>query len=583
MKIRRYSAVAALAAAGALALSACSNSPTNSSSTDTGSAPATTGGTVTVAETNQFSSLNTNTANGNSDINGKVQYATSAHFYYVDADLKVQHDDSVGTFEKTSDNPLTVKYTINDGAKWSDGTPITADDLVFTWAAQSGWYNTKDTTYFDFAGSTTGLNATNFPEVSSDDKTMTLTYTKPFADWEIGIDLDKPAHIIAKNAGLADAPALTALFKSLPKGDPTKSTPVNDQLKKVADFWNTGYDTTSLPTNPDLLVVSGSYQVSGITEGQSVTLSANKNYTGSHKAKLDQIIIRQIADPQSAVQALQNGDVDVIAPQASADTYKSLDALTGVKVLKGDELAYDHLDLNFSGVFADPKVREAFMEVVPRQAILDAIITPMDSSAKVLDSQIFVPSQDGYADSVANNGSSAFAQQDIAGAKALLAGKHPTVKLLYNNQNPNRVDSFTLISKAATEAGFKIVDEGDPKWSTRLGDGSYDAVIFGWINPGAGVSGVPQIFGTGQASNFNGFSDKQADDLMAQLVTTTDTATQVKLQQQIDARIWASYYGLPLFQTKGVFGVADRVQGIDKWNPNQYGAFWNVWDWSASS
>ena len=46
--------------------------------------------------------------------------------------------------EKVSDNPLTVKYTINEGVKWSDGTPVTAADLVLQWAAFSGYYDDAD-------------------------------------------------------------------------------------------------------------------------------------------------------------------------------------------------------------------------------------------------------------------------------------------------------------------------------------------------------------------------------------------------------------------------------------------------------
>ena len=45
-------------------------------------------------------------------------------------------------YEKTSDDPLTVKYTVNDDTKWSDGTPVDAADMLLVWAAQSGNLNT---------------------------------------------------------------------------------------------------------------------------------------------------------------------------------------------------------------------------------------------------------------------------------------------------------------------------------------------------------------------------------------------------------------------------------------------------------
>lgn len=596
MKIRRISAGVAVLAVGALALSACSNTPSDEGSPSGSSGQGGTGGagaaTITVAEVNQFTSLNATTATGNLDLNAKIALATGAHLYYVTSDLTVEHDNSLGTVEKLSDDPLTVKYTINEGQQWSDGEPIDANDLVLAWAVYSGYYDdasygddgsvTGGNAYFSYAGSTQGINDTEFPEIGDDGRSITLTYAQPFADWEVVLDLDRPAHIVAKKAGLADAAALTDLLRSQPRGDAANPQPENPQLRAVADFYNTGWDTTTMPSDPDLLVSSGPYQVSDIVEGQSVTLTPNENYTGTNKAKLDSIIVRTIGDPSAQIQALQNGEVDVISPQANADTLSSLEGLSGVTVHQGAQLAYDHIDLNFSGVFADPNVREAFMKTVPRQAILDSIITPLDPEAQVLNSQVFLPQQDGYEEAVATNGSSAFGEPDIEGAKALLNGQTPTVRILYSSENTNRVDAFTLIQQSASEAGFQIVDEGDATWNTRLGDGSYDAAIFGWTSSGVSVSDTPQVFGSGQASNFNGFANPEADALMNQLIQTVDPDEQIALRQQIDKLIWDSFYGLPLFATVGVDAVAERVTGIDAYNPNQYGVWWNVWEWGVN-
>jgi len=171
---------------------------------------------------------------------------------------------------------------------------------------------------------------------------------------------------------------------------------------------------------------------------------------------------------------------------------------------------------------------------------------------------------------------------DIDGAKQLLNGATPTIRIMYNKDNPNRLNAFTLISQSATQAGFKIVDGGlgGSEWSKALGNGSYDATIFGWINSGVGVSNVPQLFKTGAGNNFNQFSNPEADKLMDELVTTTDKAKQDDLQVQIDKLIWDSAYGLPLFQTIGVDAYSDKVTGI-KYNPTQTGVWWNVWDWAA--
>jgi peptide/nickel transport system substrate-binding protein len=485
-----------------------------------------------------------------------------------------------------------VKYTINDGVKWSDGTPVTAADLVLQWAAFSGYYNDADadgkkgTTYFSYAGDPTGLALTDFPELGDDNRSMTIKYSKPFADWEIalgGPGIDIPAHVLAKKAGLADAKAFVDMVKGMPRGDAKNPKPANKQLKAMADMWNTGFDTKTLPADPSLFLSNGPYVVKAMNQDQSLTMVKNKDYNWGPEAKLDEITVRYIGEAPAQVQALKNGEADIIAPQASADTVEQLKALEsqGVTVEVGNQLSYDHIDLNYSGPFADKNVREAFMKTVPRKDIVDKIVKKLDDKSAPLDSQLFVPDQAKYADSVKDNGSSAYQDVDIEGAKKLLNGATPTVRIMYNKDNPNRVDSFSLIRESAGKAGFKVVDGGLGKsdWGKALGDGSYDATIFGWINPGVGVSGVPQIFRTGNGSNFNLFSDPDADKLMDELIVTTDRAKQDDLSKEIDKKIWASAYGLPLFQSVGVDAYSDRITGV-KFMPNQTGVWWNFWEWA---
>lgn len=592
MRFGRISKAVSVAAVAALALSACAGNSGNTGSSSTGSAGKD-GGSATVVEVNGFTSFNGDTAQGNVDTNGKIAYATHSGFGYIDDKLNVVKNEKFGKIEKLSDDPLTVKYTVNEGVKWSDGAPVDANDLVLQWASGSAYYDDSNaeaktgTTYFQPAADTSGLNLTSFPEIGDNGRSMTIKYSKPFSDWEVAIGIPNvriPSHIVAQKAGLKDAAALTELMKGLPKGNPAAPVAVNESLKKVADVWNTGFDTKQLPSDTSLFLSNGPYIVKDIQPDQSMTLVRNKDYTWGPAPKLDQITVRYIGSASAQIQALKNGEADIIAPQASADTVQQLEALAsqGVTMDKADQLSYDHLDLNYTGPLADKNVREAFMKTVPRNDIVNKIIKPLDPEAKPLDSQLFVPAQPKYADTVKNNGSANFQDVDIDGAKKLLNGATPTIRIMYNKDNPNRLNSFTLISQSATQAGFNIVDGGlgGSEWSKALGNGSYDATIFGWINSGVGVSNVPQLFKTGAGNNFNQFSNPEADKLMDELVTTTDKAKQADLQVQIDKLIWDSAYGLPLFQTIGVDAYSDRVTGI-KYNPTQTGVWWNVWEWAA--
>jgi peptide/nickel transport system substrate-binding protein len=581
---RNAIAVIAIAGATAFALAGCTTAGTPTPTTAKG-------GTVTAAEVNDFTSFNYNTPDGNLDMNGKVFYMTTGTFFTVDPAYKVHYDKSFGSVDKLSDSPLTVKYTLQKGLKWSDGKPITNDDMLLSWATSSGYYDsgtvddttgnvTTGTNYFSTAGSTAGLDTTAFPKLSADGLSMTLTYGTPYVDWAIYSPIYQPAHVVAEKAGLTSAADLTKHLKDLKKGDKASPAAPDAVLQKAAQFVNTGYDVTAFPTDKSLLVSSGPMMVSDWVPTQSITLVKNPEYKGDHAVKIDKLVLRVIGDANAQVTALTNGEVDIANPQPSADTLTALKN-TSAQVLVGDQASYDHLDLSFnSPVFQDLKVRQAFLKTIPRQQILDAIVTPVNPKAKILDSQQFLPQVAAYDQSVKANGSSEYDKVDIAGAKALLAGATPEVKLMYNTKNPNRVDEFQAIQASASKAGFKIVDAGSPDWSKKLGDGTYDAVLFGWINPGYGYAGIPQIWSTSGGGNYNAYKGTNKDAISTQTQLDpkkiTDTVTKMDKQAFSDA------YGLPLFQSPGILGVGNRVDGVT-FMGNQTGPYYNVWDWTVKA
>ncbi len=596
MRFGRTSKAVGVAAVAALALSACAANTGTDTPEESAEGEAT-GGNIRVVEVNAFSSFNSNSSEGNVDINGKIAYATHSGFNYINNDLEVVANEDFGTIEVLSEDPLSVKYTVNEGVNWSDGEPVDGGDLLLHWAIGSGYFNDAKTdeagevvsgaTYFDYAGDTGGLGLTELPEIGEDGRSITLNYSEPFADYQVAFGtmteggISTPAHVLAEKGGLADEDALIELINTAPEGDP-ENPEERPEVQALADFWNTGFDTKSLPSDPSLYLSNGPFITTAITPDQSMTLTRNDDYTWGPEPKADEITVRYIGEAPAQIQALQNGEVDIIAPQASADTVEQLEALEGVTVEQGNQLSYDHIDLNFSGVFEDENVREAFMKTIPRQQLVDTIVKKINPDAEPLDSQLFLTDQEPYEESAANNGSEAYAEADIEGAKELLDGATPEVRIMYNRDNPNRLNSYTLIAESAEQAGFKVVDGGlgASDWGAALGNGTYDATIFGWINSGVGVSGVPQIFRTGNGSNFNGFSSPEADELMDELIVTTDPAEQDALQVQIDKLIWDSKYGLPLFQVPGVDAYSDNVTGIE-YMPNQTGVWWNFWNWEV--
>ena len=94
-------------------------------------------------------------------------------------------------------------------------------------------------------------------------RSITIEYAAPYADWEVAFDVGLPAHVVAAKSGLTDEQDLVTLLKDAPRGNTDKPS-TNAALKKVSDFWNTGFDAKSIPDDPAIYLSDGPYIVRDI-------------------------------------------------------------------------------------------------------------------------------------------------------------------------------------------------------------------------------------------------------------------------------------------------------------------------------
>lgn len=600
---KRFLAAGASVAAAAMVLTACTP-PGGGDDSENSSE----GSVLNIGWNEAFRSMNTQTTNGNAVSNAIVTYMMNDNFGFYDDELKVQ-DGALGSIKQVSEDPLKVKYTFNDDAKWSDGTPVDASDLALTWAATSSHFNTvesnanedgtlkensSDTVYFDSSVVSSQL-IEDFPEMSDDGKSITFSYTKPFADWKtafgMGADgVGLPAHLVAKKAlGLDDpAKAKDAVVTALKDED-------TEKLSKISNTWNTGFDFTSMPEDEDLLVHNGPYKMSDYKEGQYLTLTLDENYTGPKKPKVETVTIRYNGDPMAMVQAIENGEVDFTQPQATADVLSAAEELEGVTVDAADGATYEHVDFTFdNGGPFDPEsyggdedkanqVRTAFMKTVPRQDIVDKIIKPLNPEAVVRDSYNQVPGSPMYDEIVEGSGIEDFEDVDIDGAKKLLdeAGADaPTVRIMYDNTNARRQQEVQLIKESAEKAGFEIKDVGDVNWGSRLGDGTYDASLFGWQSESTGITDSDSNYRTGSQNNYGGYSDEKTEKILDQILVAPEDK-QAELSTKLEKQLVDDAFGIPIFQHPSLVIHRDTLKNASTTTVTPT-IFWNYWEWEVN-
>ena len=615
MKYTKLSAAAALAAGSALILSACApgggNAGDSSSNSASGASQGGDSGAGNVIEGDKGQKLTAEASGpGKADLgdvktqDGSIAYSVGADdflsynglqsntyttynsavadrmfssFWYFGTDGSIIPNKDFGTYEKTSDDPLTVKYTISDDAKWSDGTPVTAGDFIVHWAANNDTIKAEgaETPLFDSISFEQGKYIPEAPEGEADGKEFTVTYPEPYADWEILISTALPAHIVAKEAGMSFEELVTA----------AKEKDV-EALTPAAEFWNDGWDFSpgELP-DASLVPSMGPYKFKdgGWQAGQSITLEANPEYWGTPAATKE--LVLRFADPKTHVQALQNGDLDVIEPQATVDTLQQLEGLgEDVNVQTGDQLTWEHVDYNRGegSVFADsPELREAFALCLPRQQIVDNLIKPIYADAQVMNLREVFPFQDKYQEVVDAAYPKEMDQPNIEKAKELVEKSgvsKPTVRLGYQAGNQRRTETVALIKSSCDQAGFDVQDANSPVFFKEvMPAGDYDAALYAWAGSGQKASGA-NIYQSDGAQNQQSYNNPEVDAAWDKLATSLDENEQLEQVKTIEKLLWEDFQAIPLYAHPGLVGHKADVANVRD-TAAQSGALWNVEQW----
>ncbi len=616
MKIRRTAQAAAVLAAGSLVLAACTSSPSDDGDTgDTGDDTATedtTGddagsaegtakadlGDIQTVEGNifystgqdEFTGYNSKTADTYSTYNNVIMDRILPEgFFYFGTDGTIHENEHFGSAEVISglegDDPLVIEYTVADDAAWSDGNAIDYADFLMEWVSQNPeWLFPEDaeTPPFNHVSGTdyTQTNVPDGPQADSfDAKTFTVEYVEKYPDWKLvtGAYLF-PAHIIAEQIGITEEELVQAIQ------DQDVET-----LTEAAEFWNTGWLSSPGEVPDPAIAPSGNayqFMEGGWTAGQSITIEANPNYWGP-PAATEQITYRFL-DASGHNQALQNGDLNIIEPQATVDTLPQLEGLgDAVEIQTGSTLTWEHLDFNHAnGVFSDDEgglaLREAFAYCVPRQQIVDNLIAPIDAEAEVMNAREVFPFQDSYDEVVEAAYDGRFDEVDLEQAEALIAEsgiETPIeVRIGYSAPNPRRTSQVELIKSSCDQVGFNITDVGSADFfSNALPAGDYEVALFAWAGSGQIASGQ-NIYSTGAPQNYGGYSNETVDEAWTALAASLDPEVHAEQTKIIEKELWDTLFGIPIFAHPGVVAHTAGMENV-RHTATQNQVAWNAEQW----
>lgn len=245
------------------------------------------------------------------------------------------------SWEGSSDGK-TWTFHLDPALKWSDGNPVTADDVVFTFQYQADPKHAWDFTWF-------WGDILNFDEAVAG-KVPTS---------EIGVKK-------------VDDNTVTFTTKAASPYFPSKALYIRP-LSKVA-FEKSGeyYDNT-----PETSVSSSPWVLTEWTKGKQIVFGPNKNYTGKLKPFIEKMIIILAGDYSGEFRAYQNNEIDMAANFTPADiTLISADAQLNKEYHPsyGDFRTY-YLGFNTTEKpFNDLKVRQAFAKAIDRDSIISNVV-----------------------------------------------------------------------------------------------------------------------------------------------------------------------------------------------------------------
>ncbi|MGI9164344.1 MAG: ABC transporter family substrate-binding protein [Mycobacterium sp.] len=469
--------------------------------------------------------FNTLNIDGNEADTAGMLRATMPRAFVIagDGTMKV-NTDYFTDVELTQTDPQVVTYTINPKATWSDGAPITWEDIAAQISATSG----KDKAFA--IASPNGSDRVASVTRGVDDRQAVMTFAQHYPEWR---------GMFAGNTML------------LPKS-----------MTADAAVFNKGQLNEPGPS-------AGPFIVSSVDRNaQRITLSRNPKWWGTQPL-LDSITYL-VLDDAARIPALQNDTIDATGI-ASLDELTIAGRTEGISIRRAPGPSWYHLTFNGApgSILSDKALRQAVAKGIDRQAIVNVSQRGLVANPTPLGNHVFVAGQQGYQDNsavVAYDPEKAKTELDALGWKLNgqfreKNGKQLVIRdVLYDSQSGRQVAQVAQNSLA--QIGVKLeldVKSANGFFTNYVNVGDFDITQFSWVGDAFSLCCLNQIFTTGAESNFGKISSPAIDAKVEEVLDELDPAKARALANEVDAMLWDEVFSLALFQSPGNVAVRSKL------------------------
>ena len=443
-----------------------------------------------------------------------------------------------GVAKRWESNANSTEFTfyLRSDAKWSDDTPVTADDFVY-------------------ALHRAVLPQTNSPSASQTFciKNAKQIYSGQLSPENLGVTaVDEYTLKISLAYSYPDFPKLTASAIFMPC----------NQEFFTSTSGRYGLESAYVLENGPFCI-DGKY---GWVHDQYLNLKRSSNYSGEKTplpASIKFLIDGNGFNSDDPVDALENGDIDAIPISASqVEEAKAI----GCTVISFQNSTWGLSFNTSSDLMKNEKIRQAFIQAFDREKVLsykpldtekaDTILLPNttflgENYRKLVDSPS-LPSQDSNAAQTLAEGLAELGLSDISSI-SVLCPDDENVKLMLNEM------IISWNSQFHNYFNMETMDEATLQ--SRVSSGNYEIALFPITPDSDGPSQVLSLFSSSANGNFTNYNNAQYDTLLAKAESTGGleaaslyAAAEDYLNQQ------AVFY--PLYYSKRYYAMAQGVSGI---------------------
>lgn len=443
----------------------------------------------------------------------------------------------------TAEDERNFLVHIDDKAAWSDGTPVTADDVTYTALCLcSPSIGNAAMMYYVFEG----VGDSGFVEEGEDhvegitkvdDKTVRFTTKEPMS-------------LVTFKGTYARY--LMPLPKHVIEG-------MNEQELASGDWFN----------HPD--VVNGPYRVTEFDRDHYVSYEANKDYWKG-APKIERLNIK-IVEGSQLYAGLKSGEIDVTQNTLSAiplEDYDSIRSLEHVTASVGDPITNQSVFIHTPSV-PDPKVRQAMLYAIDRAQLLEQLLKGNGEIAEG-----FLSSASPYYDN-----SISPLPYDAEKAKALLAESgwdgSKTLRFCVDSGDSTFVNAASVIAAQWTAVGIKTeihtMDVNTLMSTAASGDFDVLAVQYTYlpVDPSADIAWL-----LGGEGSWTGYSSAKVDQSLQEVSLTSDTEELKELYSAVDKQMQEDAPMFSAYIIKSMAAVNKRLTGAE---PSVYGFFNHVEQW----